>query len=112
MVAGEGRVVTGADLVRALADLRSAVAVVIDMEAEACTARIRPLPNDTELRCGRPNPPHDRHEAVLADYAWPGSRTVIVWAESDRRNFHGEWSPCPWPYGCVLPATHGGSHAR
>lgn len=77
-----------------------------------CTAKIRPFPNDTEIRCERKDPPHDRHESVIRDYAYPGSETKLTWDEWDQRNFHGEWSRCPWPTGCILPGTHIGSHAQ
>lgn len=78
-----------------------------------CTAKIRPLPNDTELQCEREHhlDADDKHRAVLRDYAYPGSETAIEWFEYDRRTFHGDWTPCTWPTGCTLPATHIGNHA-
>jgi hypothetical protein len=77
-----------------------------------CDAKIRPFPGNTEIGCDR-DADHDLtspHSGILADYAYEGSRTSITWKEDDRRNFRGEWTPCPSP-GCILPATHGGRHA-
>jgi hypothetical protein len=74
-----------------------------------CEAKIRPMPNATEIQCGLTGE-HDRHEGVLRDYAYPGSATKIVWDEDDRRTFRGDWSPCP--LGCILPFGHRGRHAR
>lgn len=78
-------------------------------QLEQCEAKIRPLPNPTELRCEKPaGHDGDGHTAVLADYAYPGSRTRIEWMEGDRRTFRGEWEPCPEV--CSLPAGHRGLH--
>lgn len=81
-----------------------------------CAAKIRPFPNPTEVTCERGDERHDEHRAVLRDYAYPGSETVLTWFESDRRNYRGEWSPCP-PLSrdgihCVLPAGHSGRHVQ
>lgn len=82
-----------------------------------CDAAIRPLPNDVEIRCHVDHPiPPDRHfienvehEGTLHDYAGPGSTSMIVWFETDRRTFHGEWpGPCSKPNPCVLPNGHRG----
>lgn len=74
----------------------------------SCDARIRPLPNSTEVHCSE-NSDHTAHRGTLRDYAYPGSATVVEWYESDRRTFHGEWPGlCP---GCVLPFGHRGEHA-
>jgi hypothetical protein len=54
--------------------------------------------------------PHTGHEGILHDYAYPGSRTKIVWQEEDRRTFRCDWLPCPDPV-CILPARHSGTHA-
>lgn len=77
---------------------------------ETCTAKIRPLPDETELRCELGATPHDEHQTVLRDYAYEGSETKITWADDDRRTFRGEWAPCEMS-GCVLPAAHHGNHA-
>lgn len=81
----------------------------------ACTAAIRPLPNDTELRCERTAPEHLRHAAKLRDYAYPGSETLVSWDDADRRTYHGEWpGHCQHVDGkgpCTLPAGHRGRHA-
>jgi hypothetical protein len=66
------------------------------------------MPDDTELKCEKSHA-HYEHQAVLRDYAYPGSNTVVIWMESDRRNFRGEWAPCP--SNCTLPAGHRGSCA-
>jgi hypothetical protein len=70
-----------------------------------CEAKIRPLPNDTEIRCGLTGD-HTEHQGVLKDYAHPGSVTTIFWMEEDRRTFRGDWVPCP--NNCTLPAGHWG----
>lgn len=75
----------------------------------ACDARIRPFTNATELRCEATGD-HSQHHGVLRDYAYPGSETTISWADTDRRNFRGEWIECP-SRGCMLPAGHRGDHA-
>lgn len=77
-----------------------------------CPARMRPFPNSVELHCERaPHLPDDHtHEAVLRDYAYPGSRTTITWYDEDRRTFTGDWIECPHR-GCTLPANHRGDHA-
>jgi len=78
-------------------------------EPGLCSARIRPLTGDVEIACEETGP-HDRHQGVLRDYAWPGSATTVEWDEQDRRNFHGSWpGRCPSP--CVLLAGHHGNHA-
>jgi len=76
---------------------------------ETCTAKIRPLPNATELVCELPLNHENSHYSVLRDYAWPGSHTGISWGEADRRTFRGDWQSC-LSVGCVLPAGHRGSH--
>lgn len=78
-----------------------------------CDAKIRPLPNDTEMVCEDDHVevgPDIQHHATLRDYAYPGSTTRVTWNESDRRNFRGEWAPCPTT-GCTLPAGHHGRDA-
>jgi hypothetical protein len=77
-----------------------------------CPAMIRPFPHNLVLRCRREEhlPGDGRHEALLADYAYPGSRTLLTWLDSDRRNFTGPWIECP-QLGCSLPAGHRGDHA-
>lgn len=79
-----------------------------------CDAKIRPFPNPTELTCEKVDPhPHDEHFAVLRDYAYPGSETVMRWQESDRRTFRGEWQACePLSRWCILPRGHAGRHAQ
>lgn len=75
-----------------------------------CPAKIRPFPNDTELACDKTDPDHDEHQGVLRDYARPGSQTTLIWQDSDRRNFTGQWMECS-DRGCVLPVGHHGGHA-
>lgn len=75
-----------------------------------CDAKIRPLPNDTELVCAAEDP-HVQHRAILKDYAYPGSQTTIYWYETDRRNFRGEWKRCLDLSDCLLPNGHRGHHA-
>ena len=79
-----------------------------------CDAKIRPLPNDTELVCEIKDESHyngsNSHHATLRDYAYPGSETTIYWMEEDRRNFRGEWKNCDEFVGCVLPGGHRGNH--
>lgn len=76
-----------------------------------CDARIRPMPNETEIVCEREDE-HTEHRGTLRDYAGPGSATVIDWQDDDRRTFYGTWpGPCPED-GCVgLPAGHPRGHA-
>lgn len=75
-----------------------------------CDARIRPLPDDTEIACELPGDGHPMHAGELRDYAYPGSATTVRWAHDDRRSFHGPWpGPCP-EAGCVLPANHPRGH--
>ena len=77
-----------------------------------CDARLRPFPNDTEIRCEKSGESeHYEHSGMLSDYAYPGSKTWISWFEDDRRCFRGEWpGPCDTE-GCVLPSGHRGNHA-
>jgi hypothetical protein len=76
---------------------------------ETCAARIRPFTDDTEIACETAGV-HDDHEGVVRDFAYPGSKTLLKWADTDRRCFRGEWIECP-QRGCVLPAGHRGDHA-
>ena len=77
-----------------------------------CDARIRPFPNVTEVVCELDDEHPEMHEGAVRDYAYPGSVTVVEWADEDRRSFRGEWpGPCPVLVGCFLPAGHRGSHA-
>lgn len=76
-----------------------------------CHAKIRPMPDATEIECQRLGP-HDQHRGVLRDYAYLGSTTEIVWLESDRRTFRGDWRPCTATEGCVLPGGHRGRCAQ
>ncbi len=39
-------------------------------------------------------------------------RTRIVWLDGDRRDYTGEFVPCAWLHGCILPGGHAGNHAR
>jgi hypothetical protein len=76
-----------------------------------CDARIRPFRpvNDTEVLCEQDGY-HLTHLAVLRDYAWPGSQTIISWMDDDRRTFHSDW-PGDCPEDCILPTGHKGGHA-
>lgn len=78
-----------------------------------CDAKIRPFPNDTELQCEDTFGHPESHRAVLRDYAYPGSKTDLVWQEGDRRTFRGDWLSCDEsPQSrCILPAGHRGRHA-
>lgn len=76
----------------------------------SCDARIKPFPNDTVLTCELPAAHPGMHESTLRDYAYPGSETVVSWAEDDRRTFRGDWIECVQP-NCILPANHRGNHA-
>jgi hypothetical protein len=50
-----------------------------------------------------------QHHAVIRDYAWPGSETVLNWQAGDRREYEGEYpGPCPTD-DCVY---HYGHHGR
>jgi hypothetical protein len=79
-----------------------------------CIAKIRPFSNinDVELQCEQESghPEDNYHGAFLLNYAYEGSSTYITWDHADRRNFTGDWVPCP-NKGCVLPADHIGNHA-
>lgn len=76
-----------------------------------CDAKIRPLPNDTEIGCEKTGE-HSEHQGTLRDYAFPGSATMVSWLENDRRTFRGEWSQCRKTFGCVLPTGHQGMCAQ
>lgn len=78
-----------------------------------CDAKISPMRpiNDVELMCGLEPTRHDQHEAVLKDYAFVGSSTVVKWFEDDRRNFRGDWQACDVGAGCTLPRNHRGACA-
>lgn len=71
-----------------------------------CKAKIRPFPDDTELECERDEIGHIDHEAVLRDFAYPGSETRFSWLEDDRRTFRGDWPGTCTPPECPLPAGH------
>lgn len=71
---------------------------------------MRPFPNTAIIDCER-NPHFDyRHEGAIRNAAYPGSITIVVWHDDDRRTFTGEWSECDSPV-CVLPAGHRGNHS-
>jgi hypothetical protein len=84
----------------------------------ACDAKIRPFAGalqsqHVELTCevdSGESHVENGHRATLRDYAYPGSETVVVWMDDDRRNFTGGWVECP-VRACVLPAGHHGGHA-
>ena len=86
---------------------------------DTCDAKMRPFPNDTEVRCEVVE--HDleaAHRAILRDYAYPGSETLITWQDNDRRTFRGDYPgrclagwDMPGKAGCVLPSGHRGDHA-
>jgi hypothetical protein len=78
-------------------------------ETKTCDAHIR-LPKGTELICEL-EVPHRDHQAVLHDYAYPGSVTMINWHEVDRRNYHGDWPGHCDDQECSLPKGHPGGHA-
>lgn len=77
---------------------------------DGCTAKIRPFTDDSEFECELPGHLAGSHRAVIRDYAYPGSETVLEWEEGDRRTFHGTWSACS-SSGCTLPLGHWGRHA-
>lgn len=77
-----------------------------------CTAGIRPLPNDTEIRCEVDLAGPHEHSGVLRNYAYPGSKTTIWWLDSDRRTFHGDWPGLCELGPCTLPLGHHGRCAR
>lgn len=75
----------------------------------ACTARIRPFPNDTEVACIEVAHHGGSHVGELRDYAYPGSLTRLGWLDHDRRCFHGDWPGyCRVTIACVLPVGHHG----
>lgn len=79
-----------------------------DQPDTVCDAHIRPFPGPEEFTCDELGV-HDSHRAKIRDRAYPGSLTTLVWHESDRRTFHGEWpGDCD---SCVLPLGHRGNHA-
>lgn len=82
-----------------------------DSGATECDAKIRPMPNDTEIRCENGTGPHVTHGGRLRDYSYPGSVTKVTWLDDDRRNFRGDWAPCDSFRGCILPNNHSGRHA-
>jgi hypothetical protein len=96
----------------------------------SCPSKIRPFPNDTELACELdahvpagttaadrdPDAPDFwTHRAVLRDYAYPGSETIVTWKAGDRREFTGDWPGYCRKLGhlqnSMLPAGHHGSCA-
>jgi hypothetical protein len=91
---------------------------------DRCPWKIRWMPGeDAQCEAGFPHapadaspeqrkalePPFNEHRAVLRDYAYPGSETILTWRASDRREFTGDWpGPCAKTPGCVLHAGHHG----
>jgi hypothetical protein len=90
------------------------------MNKDPCDAAMKLDQHDNiELRCELERP-HREHQAILRDYAFAGSVTLITWHEGDRRNYHGDWpGQCPYkahplwhdPSQCPLPDGHPGDHA-
>lgn len=78
----------------------------------SCDAKIRPFGDSIELLCDKDEVGHDEHSSTLHDFAYAGSRTIVVWYETDRRNFRGPWTPCLRLRGCVYPAQHPGNCAQ
>lgn len=80
---------------------------------ERCNSKIRPfrLLNETEIKCNKRLHETGPHTGALLDYAYPGSATLVEWAQDDRRSFQGTWAPCKNP-GCILPLDHNGSHVE
>lgn len=79
-------------------------------DAWRCPARIRPTEAIGVIACLEPDGHGPQHQGVIADFAYPGSRTRLTWLDSDRRNFTGDWIKCPHG-SCLLPANHRGDHA-
>lgn len=84
-----------------------------------CDAKIRPMrpAAEVEVQCELPGDDHAQHSAIIRDYAYEGSQTVIQWLENDRRTFRGTWQQCPNKHRpdmtqCILPNRHRGDHAR
>lgn len=75
-----------------------------------CPNKIRPFwpRNATELKCHQVVNHGGTEMAILRDYAFPGSETVIDWSADDRRNFTGIFVPCLIEQGCMLPSNHRG----
>lgn len=87
-------------------------------EKTVCDRKIRPFvavptASAVELECEVLTEPHDHHSATLKDYAYPGSKTIISWLETDRRNFTGGFRQCrKQTFGqCCLPQGHRGECA-
>ncbi|MGH3300949.1 MAG: hypothetical protein ACRDOK_04525 [Streptosporangiaceae bacterium] len=83
----------------------------------SCNWSIRPFSNDTQVDCAKREHlelTDPEHQAVLRDYAYPGSSTIITWLAGDRREFSGSWPGYCTKLGlhqlssCKLPAGHGG----
>lgn len=74
-----------------------------------CDAKIKLSDDMPFVQCDLESEKHSPHVGVLKDYAYPGSKTTIVWQESDRRNFRGKFTECDEST-CLLPAGHNGDH--
>lgn len=98
--------------VAALIPIEEVIGWIEEGRPGPCDAAIRFTSSGAEIRChldhlGVAEPLG--HEGVLLDYAFPGSRTSVEWAENDRRTFHGPWpGPCLKPGPCSLPDGHHG----
>jgi hypothetical protein len=94
------------------------ITLPLEEQDMTCTAKIRPFRtrdggNDTEVQCSLEGLAHPQHSGVLRDYAYPGSETVIEWADGDRRNFYGDWpGDCEASRTCLLPNGHRGAHTQ
>lgn len=78
-----------------------------------CTAKIRPMRplSQMEVECELGEPHPGDHQGVIRDYAYGGSYTRLMWADSDRRCFRGVFVPCgDNDAPCLLPSGHFGNH--
>ena len=84
-------------------------------DQERCPAKIRPfmpMRRDVALQCEQEEGHAGiEHQAHLYDHAYPGSSTLMVWGDDDRRNFTSDFATCPVLDGCILPAGHRGECA-
>lgn len=59
------------------------------VKGDRCDAALHLSGHDIDVYCEL-DLPHNDHQAVLRDWAFPGSVTILTWHEDDSRNFHRE----------------------
>ncbi|MDE2096432.1 MAG: hypothetical protein KGL39_04240 [Patescibacteria group bacterium] len=77
---------------------------------DRCDAKIAPFNDKSKvIRCEDDMHHGGYHGGAIRGMAGPGTASVVSWAETDRRNFRGDFVMCMKGDGlCVLPARHEG----